>query len=273
MICYGADYTEQFRPAAGYVDVFLKAGSPPISRFKCRASGAIVWDSLVRGFGLRCQRTRKVYILKANIGGRPRWFSIGEHGAPWTPDTARAEAQILWGKIRAGEDLAAIREARRQRATVNDLCTRYLEDHAREHKKSSSAHLDERNLENHVRPLLGELYVDDVSRADIDRFKRAVKDGKTSKPGASNRAAARWSLAVPWSPTGVSRCSPKCSIWPSYGVGGRNILIRSAILRNTRRFAASTICPQTSLLDWVTRWLSRRRRVVKAFLLSPPFAC
>ena len=24
------------------------------------ASGAIVWDSLVRGFGLRCQRTRKV---------------------------------------------------------------------------------------------------------------------------------------------------------------------------------------------------------------------
>ena len=167
--------------------------------------GEIVWDSLVRGFGVRCQRASKVYILKANISGRPRWFSIGEHGAPWTPDTARAEAQVLWGKIRAGEDLAAVREARRQRATVSDLCARYLEEHAREHKKASSAHLDERNIENHIRPLLGELYVDDVSRADIDWFKRAIKDGKTSKPGASPTArasvAARWSRAVPWWPT------------------------------------------------------------------------
>jgi len=42
LICYGADYTEQFRPAAGYVDVFLKAGSPPISRFKCRQKYELV---------------------------------------------------------------------------------------------------------------------------------------------------------------------------------------------------------------------------------------
>jgi integrase len=168
--------------------------------------GEIAWDSLVRGFGVRCQRARKVYILKANISGRPRWFSIGEHGAPWTPDTARAEAQVLWGKIRAGEDLAAVREARRQRATVADLCARYLEEHAREHKKASSAHLDERNIENHIRPLLGELYVDDVSRADIDRFKRAIKDGKTSKPGASNRTSFRGGKVVAGGAVVANRC-------------------------------------------------------------------
>jgi integrase len=170
------------------------------------ASGEIVWDSLVRGFGLRCQRTRKVYILKANISGRPRWFTIGEHGAPWTPDTARAEAQVLWGRIRAGEDLAAIREARRQRATVSDLCTRYIEDHAREHKKASSAHLDERNIENHIRPLLGELFVDDVTRADIDRFKRAIKDGKTKKPGETNRTSFRGGKVVAGGAVVANRC-------------------------------------------------------------------
>ena len=168
--------------------------------------GAIVWDSVVRGFAVRCQRARKVYILKANIAGRPRWFSIGEHGAPWTPDTARAEAQVLWGKIRAGEDLAAMREARRQRATVADLCARYLEEHAREHKKASSAYLDERNIENHIHPLLGELYVDDVSRADIDRFKRAIKDGKTSKPGASNRTSFRGGKVVAGGAVVANRC-------------------------------------------------------------------
>jgi integrase len=168
--------------------------------------GEIVWDSLVCGFGLRCQRASKVYILKANIAGRPRWFSIGEHGAPWTPDTARAEAQVLWGKIRAGEDLAAVREARRQRATVADLCARYLEEHAREHKKTSSAHLDARNIENHIRPLLGELYIDDVARADIDRFKRAIKDGKTRKPGASNRTSFRGGKVVAGGAVVANRC-------------------------------------------------------------------
>src|SRR5262245_43563044 len=100
------------------------------------ASGAIVWDSLVRGFGLRCQRTRKVYILKASVGGRPRWFSIGEHGAPWTPETARQEAQVLWGKIRAGENLIQLRHARRDRPLFAELCERYLTDHARDHKKT-----------------------------------------------------------------------------------------------------------------------------------------
>ncbi len=114
--------------------------------------GHIVWDNVVRRFGVRCQRARKIYVLKATINGRARWFSIGEHGAPWTPDTARTEAQVMWGKIRSGEDLTALREARRSRARMSDLCSRYLHEHAREHKKTSSAHLDERNIENHIRP-------------------------------------------------------------------------------------------------------------------------
>src|SRR5262249_3342789 len=122
------------------------------------APGQIVWDSEVRGFGIRCQRTKKIYILKAAIAGQQRWFSIGEHGTPWTPHLARQEAQRLWGEIRAGTNLAALREARRTRPTIADLCDRYLEEHAREHKQPSSAHLDERNIENHVKPLIGKLF-------------------------------------------------------------------------------------------------------------------
>jgi hypothetical protein len=169
-------------------------------------SGEVIWDSVVRGFGIRCQRARKIYILKATINGRARWFSIGEHGAPWTPDTARSEAQVFWGKIRSGEDLAAVREARRSRARVTDLCSRYLEEHAREHKKASSAHLDERNIENHIRPLLGDLYVDEVTRADIDRFKRSVKDGKTRKAGVSRRTSFRGGKVVTGGAIVANRC-------------------------------------------------------------------
>ena len=197
--------------------------------------GAIAWDSMVRGFAVRCQRARSIFSKPISPAGRAGFGSVTRRAV----DTrfARAEAQVLWGKIRAGEDLAAMRKARRQRATVADLCARYLEEHAREHKKASSAHLDKRNIENHIRPLVGELYVDDVSRADIDRLKRAIKDGKTSKPGASNRTSFRGGKVVAGGAvvaTAVSRCSPKCSIWPSSGVGGRNIPIRSAISETQR---------------------------------------
>jgi integrase len=170
------------------------------------APGQIVWDTEVRGFGIRRQRAKKIYILKAAIAGRQRWFSIGEHGAPWTPDLARKEAQRLWGEIRAGTNLAAVREARRTRPTMADLCDRYLEEHAREHKKTSSAHLDERNIENHIKPLIGQLFVDEVARADIDAFKRAAKDGKTRKPGQSRRTSFRGGAVVRGGGIVANRC-------------------------------------------------------------------
>ena len=89
--------------------------------------GEIVWDNVVRGFGLRCQRSRKIYVLKASIGGRVRWFSIGEHGTPWTPDTARKEAQIMWGKIRDAEALSRVACRRHRRRTWRGI----LPDRAR----------------------------------------------------------------------------------------------------------------------------------------------
>jgi integrase len=170
------------------------------------APGQIVWDTEVRGFGVRRQRAKKIYILKAAISGRQRWFSIGEHGAPWTPDLARKEAQRLWGEIRSGTNLAALREARRVRPTITDLCDRYLEEHAREHKKTSSAHLDERNIENHIKPLIGKLFVDEIGRADIDSFKRAAKDGKTCKPGQSRRTSFRGGAVVRGGGIVANRC-------------------------------------------------------------------
>jgi integrase len=170
------------------------------------APGQIVWDTQVRGFGIRCQRAKKIYILKAAIAGRQRWFSIGEHGAPWTPDLARKEAQRLWGEIRSGTNLAALREARRTRPTIADLCDRYLDEHAREHKKPSSAYLDERNIENHIKPLIGKLFVDEITRADVDGFKRAAKDGQTRKLGLSRRTSFRGGAVVRGGGIVANRC-------------------------------------------------------------------
>ena len=144
--------------------------------------GSILWDMDVNGFGVRCQRRDKVYFLKASIRGKQRWLTIGPHGSPWTPEKARKEAKRKQGDIAAGKDPATDREAAKNNPTIAGLCDRYYEGYAKEHKKPSSASADKANIENHVKPLLGKSFITDVTQADIDCFKKAVKDGKTARP-------------------------------------------------------------------------------------------
>lgn len=75
------------------------------------APKATIWDDAVKGFGARRQTSDAVtYVLKYRIGGRQRFFTIGRHGSPWTPDAARREARKLLGLVAAGKDPAAVRE-------------------------------------------------------------------------------------------------------------------------------------------------------------------
>jgi len=58
-------------------------------------AGATIWDSQVRGFGVRKQRRDPFYILKYRANGKQRFYTIGRHGSPWTVETACREAQCL----------------------------------------------------------------------------------------------------------------------------------------------------------------------------------
>ena len=71
------------------------------------APSETVWDAAVPGFGARRQTGKAVaYVLKFRTAeGRQRWHTIGRHGAPWTPDTAREEAKRLLGSVAEGADL------------------------------------------------------------------------------------------------------------------------------------------------------------------------
>lgn len=165
--------------------------------------GEIAWDSEVKGFGVRCQRRDRVYVLKTLVRGRQRWFSIGPHGSPWTVETARDRARAILGEIASGADPASVRDAERNRPTVKQLGAWFLEEHAAVHKKPLSYQSDARNLRNHVEPLLGDLFVADVTRADVDRFKRAVHDGRTAK---DRRTKARGRSVVRGGPGAANRC-------------------------------------------------------------------
>jgi integrase len=151
--------------------------------------GEMVWDGAVPGFAARRQKGAAVaYVLKyRNSDGRQRWLTIGRHGAPWNPDTARTRARELLGEVAKNGDPAADKRARKKAATVAELCDAYLSDalagrvlkRSGVSKKSSTLLIDKGRIERHIKPLLGSLPAAAVTRRDVDRFLHDVAEGKT----------------------------------------------------------------------------------------------
>jgi integrase len=120
--------------------------------------------------------------------GRQRRFTIGRHGAPWTPDTARQEALRLLGEIVKGGDPAAEKREAREAMTIAELCDAYLADaeagrlltRRGQSKKASTLAIDRGRIERHFKPLLGNRAVAAITRADIERFMHAVAEGKSA---------------------------------------------------------------------------------------------
>jgi integrase len=152
-------------------------------------AGEIIWDTVVPGFGARRQKGAAIaYVLKYRTGeGRQRWHTIGRHGAPWTPDMARAKAQELLGEVAKGRDPAAEKRARRRATTVAELCDMYLADALAGRvlkrrgaaKKASTLEIDKGRVERHIKPLLGTHAVAAVTRHDVERFLHDIAEGKT----------------------------------------------------------------------------------------------
>jgi integrase len=150
-----------------------------------------LWDDALAGFCLRAYSNgRKVYALKCRVGGRQRWITIGEHGKPWTDDNgvsgdltaerARARAERMLGDAKRGIDPTAAKKAKSS-LTVAQLIDLYLKDgpHTRPNKRASSWATDRSNLQRHVRPLIGDTRLDELSRADATKLLRDVAAGLT----------------------------------------------------------------------------------------------
>ena len=85
-----------------------------------------LWDVDLRGFGIRMRPSGvKTYVLHYRMaGGRNsvlKKYTIGKHGSPWTPDSARREAERLLALINQGTDPAKERNTEKQSMTVAAL--------------------------------------------------------------------------------------------------------------------------------------------------------
>jgi len=135
--------------------------------------GSVVWDRDVKGFGIRRQRQAIKYILKSRIRGKDHWFTIGPHGAPWTPDTARQEAKRMLGEIAAGRNLAAVREQQRSVFTFTEVVDRFLEEHGKKVERRTVTEY-ERLLRRHAVPALGDRPIDTIDRAAVAKLHHSL---------------------------------------------------------------------------------------------------
>jgi integrase len=135
--------------------------------------GSVAWDRDVKGFGVRRQRQAVKYILKSRIRGKDHWFTIGTHGSPWTPDTARQEAKRKLGEIAAGKNLAAIRAQQRSVLSFADVVDRFLEEHGKKIERRTATEY-ERLLRRHAVPALGDRPIDGIDRAGVAKLHHSL---------------------------------------------------------------------------------------------------
>src|SRR3954469_5130592 len=92
--------------------------------------GQTIWDGSVSGLAARRQTGSVVsyYLMYRTADGRKRTYTIGKHGSPWTPDTARQEARRILVEVAKGGDPAGDKLAGRPAITIAQLCRQYLAD-------------------------------------------------------------------------------------------------------------------------------------------------
>ena len=129
------------------------------------------------------------YILMfRTIDGRKRTYTIGKHGSPWTPETARQEARRILREVVRGADPLADKIAGRKAITVAELCGQYLAEaeagrlltQRKIAKKESTLISDRGRIARHIVPLLGRMPVKVVRRDDVERFMHDIAAGKTA---------------------------------------------------------------------------------------------
>jgi integrase len=175
--------------------------------------GETLKDAELTGFEVRARAGgTKSYSIVYRVGrGRDapqKRHTIGRHGSPWTPETARAEARRLLAQVAQGKDPAGAKAEGKAAPTVDKLAEQFMLEHVEAKRKASTALEYRRLLEHVVLPAIGNRRVADITRRDIAKFHHA----RRATPIEANRALAVTSTLfnfgerIGWRPDGSNPC-------------------------------------------------------------------
>ncbi|MGD9471684.1 MAG: tyrosine-type recombinase/integrase [Novosphingobium sp.] len=129
-----------------------------------------LWDDDLKGFGVRTLASgAATYVLQYRMGGREaktRRYTIGSHGSPWTPATARAEAERLLILVAQGGDPVDADKQRRREA-VDLAFSNYADRFTQSCDPKSWGRVVEQGLRLHIKPVLKEKPLPKITRVDV----------------------------------------------------------------------------------------------------------
>lgn len=129
-----------------------------------------LWDDSLRGFGARISPTGDVsYLYQYRLGGREaatKRYTIGKHGSPWTPTTARVEAERLALMVAQGKAPVA-KDKQRRREAVDLAFSNYAECFEASCRGAGWRKLVGQCLRLHVKPKLGKKPLPAITRSDV----------------------------------------------------------------------------------------------------------
>lgn len=143
-----------------------------VDKTEPRAARYTIFDDEVNGFGLRVFPSgAKSWIIeyRPDGGGRrtaKRRLTLGRVGT-LTPDEARRAARIVLAKVRTGDDPARGKADMRKAATVAEVASAFLNDHAHAKRKPRTAEHYRDIIERIVLPDLGTMKATAVARSDL----------------------------------------------------------------------------------------------------------
>ncbi|MEM7621128.1 MAG: tyrosine-type recombinase/integrase [Pseudomonadota bacterium] len=155
--------------------------------------GQTIRDIEIKGFGIRKRGQNASYFLQTRINGRLRWITIGLHGSPWNPSTARKEALRLLNDIASGIDPSLERQKKRSVSTLAEAAQKFLEDHGP--KIGSATFRDySRLIRDYLIPAFGNLKVNEIDKSLVSKAHNSWAD----KPRNANHALAVLSKLMSW---------------------------------------------------------------------------
>jgi len=134
------------------------------------AVDGFLWDEDLRGFGLKTtSRGAASYVVQYRMGGREaktRRYTIGTHGSPWTPATAREEASRMLLLVAQGIDPVESDKQRRREA-VDLAFSNYADRFAASCKGKGWKTLVTRSFSLHIKPRLRDKSLPTITRTDV----------------------------------------------------------------------------------------------------------
>ena len=156
-------------------DHILKLSKRTIDAAKPSEARYVLWDTELKGFGLRVESSGlKSFLVRYRHLGRRRFLSLGRFGEI-TPEQARLLAQKALSKVREGADPANERSQDREAITVKKLVERFLADHVEEKRKSKTATHYRSVLEGYLVPKFGSKKAQELTRADMAKLHLEIK--------------------------------------------------------------------------------------------------